>query len=85
MVEKYFVHYKDDGPSGVCGQSMSITMPWDKLYLIKVDENGLSLEMIIAKLKTNGRRKAARIEGIWSANQETEDLSGFEIFKEINL
>ena len=27
--------YKDDGPKGMCGQSMSTTCPWEHLYRLK--------------------------------------------------
>ena len=30
-----YVIYQDDGPKGFCGQSMSITCPWHKLYRLK--------------------------------------------------
>lgn len=30
--------YEDDGPSGICGQSCSITNPWKRLYLFETEE-----------------------------------------------
>ena len=28
----WYIYYHDEGPLGVCGQSVGITCPWDRLY-----------------------------------------------------
>ena len=38
---KYAVVYRDDGPKGMCGQSMSITREWTSVYLFKTEEEAL--------------------------------------------
>lgn len=36
---RWFVIYTDDGPNGPCGQCMSITCPWTKLFIFRSYES----------------------------------------------
>ena len=50
--------YKDDGPLGFCGQSMSITCSWEHLYRLKSYDDLLALR---DNLETVKSRKNPRI------------------------
>ncbi len=36
--QTYTLVYHDDGPAGACGQSMSTTCPWNKVYLFDSED-----------------------------------------------
>lgn len=37
----YAVVYRDDGPKGPCGQSMSFTRKWTRVYLFNTEDEAL--------------------------------------------
>ena len=72
----FYYAYEDDGPKGICGQAMSITLPWRNLWitpeLIPNSEMNDRLD-VIKKGRDN-----PRIVGIWSDNADEIILSGFD-------
>lgn len=38
---KYAVVYRDDGPKGACGQSMSVTRKWTYVFLFNTEDEAL--------------------------------------------
>lgn len=60
--------YSDDGPSGPCGQSMSITCPWSILYVFK-DEDELREAIKNESIGRKGRAWKVKqgVIGDWSS------------------
>lgn len=54
--------YEDDGPSGICGQSCSITNPWKKLYIFETEEKMREFLRNVEEIKT---RKNSRVSGLF--------------------
>jgi hypothetical protein len=54
--------YADDGPSGMCGQSCNITMPWRKLFFFESYEK---LKEVSRKIEDDKSRKNSRVIGIY--------------------
>ncbi len=67
----YAVVYKDDGPSGICGQSCSITTPWVRLYLLSSYE---AVKVFTEKLSPNNGRKNSRVEYIFYPQPDADDI-----------
>lgn len=73
----YFI-YKDDGPVGVCGQTVDITNPREKLYIIS-GKNEEEIRLELKKLEndvTNLRRvrlNARLTGGYWEGNEWEHD------------
>jgi len=62
-----YVSYEDDGPLGICGQTVDITGPWRKLFICE----GLAEYTELATLiKNKVTRRNQHIAGIWSSNPE---------------
>ena len=61
-MSKYYVRYQDDGPMGLCGQAMSITMPWDRLYVFDCAEDA---DRFCAGVRESNGRKNARVTARW--------------------
>ena len=63
-----YAHYRDDGPSGPCGQSMSITAPWSRLFVWEGENAERDAEEFMRRLRNEptvmGRRNA-RVEAWW--------------------
>lgn len=57
-----YVHYSDEGPLGICGQSMSITSNWNKLYKFKNYED---FKEIVERMVNITHRKNPKVFGIW--------------------
>lgn len=68
--------YKDDGPLGFCGQSMSITCSWEHLYRLKSYDD---LRAFRDKLETVKSRKNPRIIAAFD-DTEPEFTSLGEVF-----
>ena len=67
----YAVVYKDDGPSGICGQSCSITSPWTHLYLFS---NYKAVKDFIDKIKNQTGRKNARVEFVFHPHPDANEI-----------
>ena len=65
----YYYIYKDDGTLGLCGQSMSITMSWNKLIISK-DPN---TETDIIQRFSN-TRKNPRLVGFFLDDEIHDDI-----------
>jgi len=67
--------YEDDGPSGICGQSVDITIPWKKLYLFDDEEvmHNFTQKIRDCKGKCGGRRNV-RVTGIFYPNPISDDV-----------
>jgi hypothetical protein len=73
--EKWAVVYNDDGPSGPCGQEMSITSPWTNVWLFDSEE--AAWEFASKTNLCNGGRRRQRVSVCEvSANQRTEGENG---------
>jgi hypothetical protein len=62
----HYLAYEDDGPSGPCGQSVSITMPWRKLLVYENPDDAYALMGFLASRTVFGGRRRPRIVGAWS-------------------
>lgn len=71
MGNRIFANYKDDGPNGFCGQSMSITCKFNKLYIFNKREDFKRFESDLKKYKG---RKNPRIEYVWEEGYAKEDV-----------
>jgi hypothetical protein len=75
---KLYIIYKDDGPVGVCGQTVDITNPREKLYIIS-GKNEEKIRLELKKLEndvTNLRRvrlNARLTGGYWEGNEWEQD------------
>jgi hypothetical protein len=58
-----FAIYDDDGPNGICGQSMSITCRWHKLYIFDKHEDFKTFEDKVLNSRTS--RKRDRISDVF--------------------
>lgn len=64
---KTYLRYQDEGPSGICGQSCSITCPWDQLHIFLTEKKAEEFQQ---KVKDYKGRKNARITGVWYDDEE---------------
>ena len=53
----FAVVYTDEGPSGICGQAMSITCPWTRVWLFSSEQAMHAFLKVQEPVKT-GRKKA---------------------------
>lgn len=53
----FAVVYTDEGPSGICGQAMSITRPWTRIWLFSSEQTMHAFLKVQEPVKT-GRKKA---------------------------
>ena len=67
--EYYYVGYEDSGPSGPCGQCMSVTSNWRKLYIFTEYQKAKDFIDNVKKL----RRINPRIIGFWSDSKLQEE------------
>lgn len=74
-VKMIFISYKDDGPRGVCGQSMSVTAPRRILYRCSDLTQARKLLRVIEE---DNIRRNPRVDGVWS----DDELDGFDPIKE---
>lgn len=65
----FICRYQDDGPNGICGQAMSITMPWDKLHIFYNEDD---LRTYIRSIEAGDfkTRKNPRITNCWHYDSE---------------
>lgn len=59
----FYVHYVDDGPVGICGQSCNITSPWARLFVCETRQDMGDLFREIDELK---HRINPRVVEVWS-------------------
>jgi hypothetical protein len=67
------LHYKDDGPSGPCGQCMSVTAPWDRLYTYEgadAERDATAYMRFLAQRRSFAGRRNPRIENYWLDGME---------------
>ena len=87
---KLYITYKDDGPAGVCGQTVDTTNPRTKLYVISGDNE----EKIRAELKNlqesvnnsrTTRRNARLTDYYWEGNEwEQEGVKNILTESDVN-
>ena len=65
VIERFFVAYEDDGPSGPCGQDMRTTSPWRRLYEFDNEDDALAFYKLL-KSGTWRFRLRSRAVGFWS-------------------
>lgn len=66
MDAKVYLHYRDDGPNGPCGQAMSTTMPWSRLLIYEGPDAERDATTYARHLDAhNVGRLNARIEEWW--------------------
>jgi hypothetical protein len=62
-----YAHYQDDGPSGICPQSMDYTCHWSLLFIFDTyDEYKEAMESIIY----TSSRVNPRITGMWDTEEQ---------------
>jgi hypothetical protein len=59
------LHYRDDGPSGPCGQMTSITSPWSRLYTYKSEDDAMAFMRYLEGHPAGFGRRRPRIEAWW--------------------
>jgi hypothetical protein len=65
---KAYLHYRDDGPGGPCGQTMSVTSPWSRLYVYdgeNAEADARALIVYLQERRAGFGRRNARIEAFW--------------------
>ena len=70
-IEYFYVGYEDSGPSGPCGQCMSVTSNWRKLYIF-IDYQKAK-DFIDSVNNRKMRRINPRIVGFWSETRLQEE------------
>ena len=68
----FAVVYEDDGPSDICGQSLSITCAWHKLYLFETEE---TMKSFIKEVYEKKSRKNARITSIFNPQPLSDEVN----------
>ena len=63
------LHYKDDGPSGPCGQTVSVTSPWSRLYRYEREEDAVAFIRYLKAHPLDFGRRNPRIEAWWQEEQ----------------
>lgn len=76
----FYLLYEDDGPLGICGQAMSITSNWKRLYKIRKYEDVRNICERILKLDN---RKNPTITKIFTDNEQDEFEYSCELILEI--
>jgi hypothetical protein len=81
-----YVLYEDDGPLGICGQSMDITIPWRKLIrvagvdeaytLMRMSSEELSIHLSLCGVNGSKGREKARIVDWFSDDYDDRVLYG---------
>ena len=69
--EYFYVGYEDSGPSGPCGQSMSVTCNWHKLYIFTDYQKAKDFIDSVNNRKMG--RIMSRIVGFWSETRFQEE------------
>lgn len=59
------LHYRDDGPSGPCGQCTSITAPWSRLYVYDNENDAVAYMRFLKDRTEHAGRRRPRIEAFW--------------------
>lgn len=59
------LHYRDDGPSGPCGQTVSVTSPWSRLYRYEREEDALAFMRFVRDHPARIGRRNPRVENWW--------------------
>ena len=67
----FYVHYKDDGPSGPCGQDIRSTSPKNRLYVFRDRAAAEPMILRVNERKTGGRNP--RIENSWDDYDGADD------------
>ena len=67
--------YKDDGPLGFCGQAMSITSSWERLYRLKSYDDFRAFRDMIEAVKS---RKNPRIIAWFDDAEELGEVFDWE-------
>ena len=62
-MSKFYVAYEDKGPSGPCGQAVSVTRSHNDLYIF---DDEASARAFISKARPNTSRVMPKITGLWS-------------------
>jgi len=63
MMSKFYVAYEDKGPSGPCGQAVSVTRSHNDLYIF---DDEASAREFIDEARPNASRVMPKIIGFWS-------------------
>lgn len=71
---KYYVAYEDKGPSGPCGQTVSTTMSWNKLYIFNDEQKARDFVQVITGSPFKGGRKHPKIRGFWSNDPDYNNV-----------
>lgn len=72
---KVYLRYQDDGPSGFCGQTTSVTSPWDQLHIFPDYDSAREYMRQLEQWPPG--RKNPRVTAIW------QEESGLEVFNHI--
>ena len=60
------LHYRDDGPSGPCGQSTFYTSPWSRLYFYDNEDDATAyMRFLKAQPGSFAGRLRPRVEQYW--------------------
>ena len=65
--QQVYLRYQDDGPLGACGQIISVTNPWDRLYIFKDHEAAYEF---MREVESCRGRKNPRVTKIWQAGDD---------------
>jgi hypothetical protein len=66
------LHYRDDGPSGPCGQTVSTTAPWSRLYHYENEDDAVAFMRYVRDNPLKLGRRNPRIESWWHAEHVYE-------------
>lgn len=59
----FYLVYQDDGLLGICGQEMSITSPWRKLFIVETMDK---MREVLDKAESDLSRRRPRINFVFT-------------------
>lgn len=74
MGETYYVGYEDSGPSGVCGQTVSCTASWRKLFVFTDYQKAKDFVSKVAERPLSFGRIRPHIVGFWMEVDGCKDV-----------
>lgn len=74
----FYIYYEDNGPLGICGQAMSITQPWKRLYKVAKYEDIRSFR---CKIDAFTHRHKPEIKAIFTDNSKQAFEHGLEVIQ----
>jgi len=79
----WLIYYRDEGPSGPCGQAVSVTRPWRRLYRFEGTRREMADKVDVAIEETRRHRKRPSFEFFVDDPQAAEE-HGYQPVMELN-